>query len=75
MLQGFRSNFSDFLEFLVDISLFVGPLIPLFWTSGDVSCTVTSVPYKSDEFAHCLGLFAIGFVLKIKESIILFNIS
>ena len=24
------------LSFLEDISLFVGPLIPLFWTSGDV---------------------------------------
>ena len=30
--------FFFFFFFLEDISLFVGPLIPLFWTSGDV-CT------------------------------------
>ena len=25
-----------FLKFLKDMSPFVGPLIPLFWTSGDI---------------------------------------
>ena len=29
--------FSFFLKFLLDTCPFVGPLIPLFWTSGDVS--------------------------------------
>ena len=26
----------SFIKILVDITLFVGPLIPMFWTSGDV---------------------------------------
>ena len=30
-------NLIEFFKFLLDTCLFVGPLIPLFWTSGDVS--------------------------------------
>ena len=31
------NNVVFFLKFLLDTCPFVGPLIPLFWTSGDVS--------------------------------------
>ena len=36
----------SFKKILVDTCPFMGPLIPLFWTSGDVSCGFQSQSWK-----------------------------
>ena len=38
------------LKFLVDTCPFIGPLIPLFWTSGDVSCGFQS--HSGQPYLH-----------------------
>ena len=44
---------SFFKNFLENISPFVGPLIPLFWTSGDVSSGFQS--QNGQPYLHLLG--------------------
>ena len=45
-----------FLKFLLDTCPFVGPLIPLFWTSGDVSSGFQKVRVGSALFELCGGI-------------------
>ena len=47
--------FSFFLKFLADICPFLGPLVPLFWISGDVSSG-----FQSQSGFHLIRYFCRG---------------
>ena len=44
-----------FLNFLVDTCLFVGPLIPLFWTSSNVSSGSQS--QSGQSYSHLVKVY------------------
>ena len=53
IIQGFVGDFVLLFFFLADKCPFLGPLVPLFWTSSDVSSGFQS--QSGLPYSHCRG--------------------